>query len=214
MSTNKYTANYDTRNQEATIYVGNLDPQADEPLLYELFLQVGPVVNVHMPKDPLTNAQQGFGFVEFRTEEDADYAIRVMNMIRLYGKPLRVNKAHREEADVEIGANLHVSNLAPQVDEVHLYNLFSHFGYMPIPPRVMRDPDTGISRGFAFVSFDSFESSDNALKELNGQAISGRPMSISYAMKQDSSGVRHGTEAERKLVEERRHQIASGSIIK
>ncbi|KAL0248955.1 hypothetical protein GEMRC1_004189 [Eukaryota sp. GEM-RC1] len=209
MSTNKYTANYDTRNQEATIYVGNLDPQTDEPLLYELFLQAGPVVNVHMPKDPLTNSHQGFGFVEFRSEEDADYAIRIMNMIRLFNKPIRVNKAHREEAEVEIGANLHVSNLAPSVDEVHLYNLFSHFGYMPIPPRVMRDPDTGTSRGFAFVSFDSFDNSDRALQELHGQTIAGRPISISYALKQDGSGLRHGTEAERKLLTQKKGTTVS-----
>ncbi|KAL0228440.1 hypothetical protein RCL1_004583 [Eukaryota sp. TZLM3-RCL] len=209
MATNKYTANYDTRNQEATIYVGNLDPQVDEPLLYELFIQVGPVLNVHMPKDPLTNAQQGFGFIEFRTEDDADYAIRVMNMIRLFGKPIRVNKAHREDAEVEIGANLHVSNLAASIDEVHLYNLFSHFGYMPVPPRVMRDPETGISKGFAFVSFDSFDASDRALKELSGQSIAGRPLSISYALKSDGSGARHGSEAERALLQQRKNVSVS-----
>lgn len=35
---------------------------------------------------------QGYGFVEFMGEEDADYAIKIMNMIKLYGKPIRVNK--------------------------------------------------------------------------------------------------------------------------
>ena len=35
---------------------------------------------------------QGYGFVEFMGEDDADYAIKVMNMIKLYGKPIRVNK--------------------------------------------------------------------------------------------------------------------------
>lgn len=35
---------------------------------------------------------QGYGFVEFLGEEDADYAIKIMNMIKLYGKPIRVNK--------------------------------------------------------------------------------------------------------------------------
>ena len=32
---------------------------------------------------------QGYGFVEFLAEEDADYAIKIMNMIKLYGKPVR-----------------------------------------------------------------------------------------------------------------------------
>lgn len=50
------------------------------------------VVNVHMPKDRVTQAHQGYGFVEFMGEEDADYAIKIMNMIKMYGKPIRVNK--------------------------------------------------------------------------------------------------------------------------
>jgi len=50
------------------------------------------VVNVHMPKDRITQAHQGYGFVEFMGEEDADYAIKIMNMIKLFGKPIRVNK--------------------------------------------------------------------------------------------------------------------------
>lgn len=49
-------------------------------------------VNVHMPKDRITQAHQGYGFVEFIGEEDADYAIKIMNMIKLYGRPIRVNK--------------------------------------------------------------------------------------------------------------------------
>ena len=39
------------RNQDATIYIGNLDEKMNEELLWEMLLQVGPVVNVHMPKD-------------------------------------------------------------------------------------------------------------------------------------------------------------------
>jgi RNA recognition motif-containing protein len=51
-----------------------------------------PTVNVHMPKDRVTQMHQGYGFVEFMGEEDADYSIKIMNMIKLYGKPIRVNK--------------------------------------------------------------------------------------------------------------------------
>ena len=49
-------------------------------------------VNVHMPKDRITQQHQGYGFIEFMGEDDADYAIKIMNMIKLYGKPIRVNK--------------------------------------------------------------------------------------------------------------------------
>jgi splicing factor 3B subunit 4 len=41
-------------------------------------------------------AHQGYGFCEFLTEEDAEYACKIMNQIKLWGKPIRVNKVrHR-----------------------------------------------------------------------------------------------------------------------
>lgn len=80
-------------------------------------MQSGPVVNVHMPKDRITLLHQGYGFVEFLTEDDADYACKVMNMIKLYGKPIRVNKASAHQKNLDVGANIFIGNLDPEVDE-------------------------------------------------------------------------------------------------
>ena len=44
--------------QDATIYVGGLDEKVSDSLLWELFVQAGPVVNVHMPKDRVTMLHQ------------------------------------------------------------------------------------------------------------------------------------------------------------
>ena len=49
-------------------------------------------MNVHIPKDKISGQVQGFGFVEFKTEEDAAYAALVMNMVRLYGRSIKVNR--------------------------------------------------------------------------------------------------------------------------
>ncbi|XP_059623704.1 uncharacterized protein LOC132266732 [Cornus florida] len=187
------------RNQDATAYVGNLDPQITEELLWELFVQAGPVVNVYVPKDRVTNLHQGYGFVEFRSEEDADYAIKVLNMIKLYGKPIRVNKASQDKKSLDVGANLFIGNLDPDVDEKLLYDTFSAFGVIVTNPKIMRDPDTGNSRGFGFISYDSFESSDGAIEAMTGQYLCNRQITVSYAYKKDTKGERHGTPAERVL---------------
>lgn len=187
------------RNQDATAYVGNLDPQVTEELLWELFVQAGPVVNVYVPKDRVTNLHQGYGFVEFRSEEDADYAIKVLNMIKLYGKPIRVNKASQDKKSLDVGANLFIGNLDPDVDEKLLYDTFSAFGVIVSNPKIMRDPDTGSSRGFGFISYDSFEASDAAIEAMNGQYLCNRQITVSYAYKKDTKGERHGTPAERVL---------------
>ncbi|KAG5324093.1 SF3B4 factor, partial [Pseudoatta argentina] len=167
--------------------------------MWELFVQSGPVVNVHMPKDRVTQMHQGYGFVEFMGEEDADYAIKIMNMIKLYGKPIRVNKASAHQKNLDVGANIFIGNLDPEVDEKLLYDTFSAFGVILQTPKIMRDPETGNSKGFAFINFASFDASDASIEAMNGQYLCNRPISVSYAFKRDAKGERHGSAAERLL---------------
>jgi len=74
------------KNEEAIILVSNLDQKVTEELLWELFVQVGPVMSVYFPRDKVTGDHLGYGFVEFRTAIDADYAIRIMHQIKLYNR--------------------------------------------------------------------------------------------------------------------------------
>ncbi|RKP25147.1 hypothetical protein SYNPS1DRAFT_22845 [Syncephalis pseudoplumigaleata] len=202
----------DERNQEATVYVGNLDDRCTDALLWELMLQAGPVVNVHLPKDRVTQQHQNYGFCEFMTEEDADYAIKIMNMVKLYGKPIRVNKAAADKRELEVGANLFIGNLDPDVDEKMLHDTFSAFGMIVQTPKVGRDPETGISKGYGFVSFDSFEAADAAIEAMDGQYLANNPVSVTYAFKKDGKGERHGSAAERLLAAQgKKHNAVMGS---
>lgn len=46
--------------------------------------------------------------MEFRNEQDVGYAIRVLNNIRLYGKPIRVSRSAggARAGTIDVGANL------------------------------------------------------------------------------------------------------------
>ena len=130
---------------------------------------------------------QGYGFVEFLSEDDADYSIKIMNMIKLSGKPVRVNKASAHQKNLDVGANIFIGkkewsfqldvtqfvlflgNLDPEVDEKLLYDTFSAFGVILTTPKIQRDPETGNSKGFAFINYASFEASDAAIEAMNGK---------------------------------------------
>lgn len=73
-------------------------------------------------------------------------AIKVLNMIKVHGKPVRVNKASQEKKALDVGANLFIGNLDPDVDEKMLYDTFSAFGVIVATPKIMRDPDSGAAR--------------------------------------------------------------------
>lgn len=176
------------------------------------------------PKDKVTQAHNGYGFVEFLDVIDADYAITILNMVQLFGRPLKVSKSslnNKAELSRDVGANLFIGNLDPNdVDENLLYDTFSAFGTLIRQPKVMRDEETNESKGFGFVSFDCFESSDNALECMNGQFLGNRQIVVQYALKKDSAGEfsetvgrpvgvapeRHGSRAERMLAAQRRSQ--------
>ena len=59
--------------------------------------------------------------------------------------------------------------------------------------QIMRDPDTGNSKGFAFINYASFDASDAAIEAMDGQYLCNRPITCSYAFKKETKGERHGT---------------------
>ncbi|KIY48288.1 hypothetical protein FISHEDRAFT_9301, partial [Fistulina hepatica ATCC 64428] len=196
------------RNQEATVYLGNLDERCTDALIWELMLQAGPVVNVHLPKDRVSMTHQGYGFCEFLTEEDAEYACKIMNQIKLWGKPIRVNKASSDKKQLDVGANLFIGNLDENVDERLLYDTFSAFGMMATTAKIARDATTGESKGYGFVSYTDFEASDAAVEAMNGQFLMNKAITVQYAFKKDGKGERHGTSAERLLAAQARKNNA------
>ncbi|KAK8213198.1 Spliceosome-associated protein 49 [Zalaria obscura] len=187
------------QDKEATVYVGNLDERVTDEIVWELMLQAGRIVNVHLPKDRVTQTHQGYGFVEFVSEEDAEYAAKIMNQVRLWGKPIRVNKASADkQKTLEVGAELFVGNLDPMVDEKILFETFGRFGSLTSAPKIARD-ENNLSKGYGFVSFTTFEASDDAIANMHGQYLMNKEITVQYAYKKDGKGERHGDAAERAL---------------
>nr|XP_060626496.1 splicing regulator RBM11 isoform X2 [Anolis sagrei ordinatus] len=74
---------------DRTLFVGNLESRVHEEILYELFLQAGPITNVTVCKDK-DGKPKAFGFVCFKHTESVPYAIGLLNGIRLYGRPIKL----------------------------------------------------------------------------------------------------------------------------
>ena len=110
-----------------------------------------------------------------------------MHMIKLYGKPIKVNKASQDKRTQDVGANVFIGNLDPEVDEKLLYETFSNFG-MVISTKITRDPEDGTSKGHGFVSYDNINSSDAAVAQMNAQFFSGRQIRVEYPVKKDTKG--------------------------
>lgn len=74
--------------------------------------------------------------------------------------------------------------------------------------QIARDTGSGISKGYGFVSYTDFESSDAAIESMNGQFLMNKAITVQYAFKKEGKGERHGTAAERLLAAQARKNNA------
>ncbi len=74
--------------------------------------------------------------------------------------------------------------------------------------QIARDPSTGESKGYGFISYNDFASSDAAIESMDNQHLMNKPVTVQYAFKKDGKGERHGTPAERLLAAQaKKHQL-------
>ena len=79
-----------------------------------------------------------------------------------------------------MGRKLFVGNLSFSMGESELKQLFEQKGEVD-SLTVMRDLDSGRSRGFAFVEMKTDEEAQKAITELNGFAVEGRNLTVNEA---------------------------------
>ena len=85
------------------------------------------------------------------------------------------------------GANLFVRNLPKEFGDPELYNTFAPFGSV-LSCRVFIDKNTGLSKCFGFVSYDSPHSAQSAIAGMNGAMIDGRPLHVSVKQSREGGG--------------------------
>ncbi len=81
-------------------------------------------------------------------------------------------------------SKLYVGNLPRSVTESSLEEFFQGAQYPVDNIKLIRDMDTGAPRGFAFVELGAGVDVANAIRDLNGKTIEGRPVVINEARPQ------------------------------
>jgi cold-inducible RNA-binding protein len=79
-----------------------------------------------------------------------------------------------------MGKKLFVGGLAWATDDDSLSKTFQEFGTVE-EAKVITERETGRSRGFGFVTFDSTENAMTAQKAMDGHEIDGRQLRVDFA---------------------------------
>ncbi|TBU01793.1 putative subunit 4 of splicing factor 3B [Hamiltosporidium tvaerminnensis] len=156
-----------------TIYVTNVDTNITYLVLHELFTQTGKIKNLKYPTDKITLKHLGYCYVQYFTEEDCDYTIKILNFIKLNGLSIKIHKIMNKNY-----TKLFVGNINSEVDETNLFDIFSNFG-TPIDVRIIRDENFK-SKGYGFITGNE-EFCKNCIENLNGKIIFDKVITVCLA---------------------------------
>jgi cold-inducible RNA-binding protein len=83
--------------------------------------------------------------------------------------------------------NIFVGNLSYQATEDDLQSSFSQFGAVE-RVSIVRDRESGQSRGFGFVEMPNDEEAGTAIMALNGREVKGRAIKVNEARPREERG--------------------------
>ena len=181
----------------STIFVRNLNFSTTSEQLRDLFRPLNGFLSARVktktdPKKPGQVLSMGFGFVEFRSKQDAQAALAAMNGYRLDGHDLLIKQSNkaldaaeerkREDLAKKIAGRrtkIIIKNLPFEAAKKDVRALFGPYGQLR-SVRVPKKSDSS-TRGFAFADFVTAREAENAMDALNGTHLLGRRLNLDFA---------------------------------
>ena len=150
-------------NIKQSLLIKNIDINMTQKEFYNIFLEYGDIVSGKIEYDE-NGISKGFGYIYYYTEESAEDAKKNLNGKSYFGKPLEIVNLIPGKKNKSNTITLFVLNIPNDVDEEKLTQIFEQFG-----------PVSNISvnnRGFAYVSYNNFDSASKCLNQMKMNPIS------------------------------------------
>ncbi|KAK1310343.1 hypothetical protein QJS10_CPA08g00025 [Acorus calamus] len=179
------------------LYVGNLPYSMTASQLSDIFREAGQVDTVEVIYDRMTDRSRGFAFVVMGSVQEAQEAIRMFDGSQVGGRTVRVNfpevpKGGEKEVVgprtrgggyrgfVDSPHKVYAGNLGWGVNSQALKDAFAAQRGL-LGAKVLFERDSGRSRGYGFVSFETAEDAQSAMEAMNGVELEGRPLRLNPA---------------------------------
>lgn len=78
---------------QTNLFVASLSFRMTDDDLHQAFSEIGEVVSARVVMDRETGRSRGFGFVQYKSEDDARRAIRELDGTEVFGRKIAVREA-------------------------------------------------------------------------------------------------------------------------
>lgn len=156
------------------VFVGNLPWTTTEEQLKLFFLQVegNALVGVEIKRHEDTKRSKGWGLVTYSTLKAANRVIEAFNSIEMNGRKLHLRLDRNiEENVIESQYPVYVGNLAWQIDDNQLRDIFAGYSFQSC--NVMTNM-YGCSRGYAIIKFNDENEAMRLIENFSQAVIHGR----------------------------------------
>uniref|UniRef100_A0A1B6FZD1 Polyadenylate-binding protein n=1 Tax=Cuerna arida TaxID=1464854 RepID=A0A1B6FZD1_9HEMI len=161
----------------SSLYVGDLNPNVSESMLFDKFSDAGPVLSIRVCRDMLSRRSLGYAYVNFQNTTDAERALDTLNFDELGGSPIRIMWSHRDPSLRKSGVgNVFIKNLDKNIDNKAIYDTFSAFGNI-LSCKLAQDEE-GQSKGYGFVHYETEESAKKAIERVNGMLLNDKKVYV------------------------------------
>ncbi|KAJ9458358.1 RNA-binding protein BRN1 [Diplonema papillatum] len=150
------------------LFIGQIPRIMTQEQLLEQMKRYGTVEDVVVLRDRATSQGKGCAFVVMATREEAQHAIDELHgkkTISPMHNPMQVSFADGELEDQE--PKLFVGMVPYKATEDDISKVFSHYG--TISEVALLKNQNGLSRGCAFVKYDTMDSAQAAVSNLHGK---------------------------------------------
>lgn len=107
----------------------------------------------------------------------AERALDTMNFDMMKGRPIRIMWSQRDPSLRRSGVgNVFIKNLDKNIDNKAMYDTFSAFGNI-LSCKVAQD-ETGASKGYGFVHFETEEAANKSIEKVNGMLLNGKKVYV------------------------------------
>ena len=103
-----------------------------------------------------------------------------MNPNGLRTRPRSINSGNSSDHEIEPSTNVFINYIPAEFTEVDLRRLCMEYGEI-MTSKIMINLETGQSKCFGFVRFNTLEQAQNAIKGLNGRTVGNKRLLAKYA---------------------------------